>query len=108
MKITVYHANRMPDGYMYDAHYHKAPPAFPAECVKVAEVEVPDGLYPADACEEAFCLTNHIDCPWWENEGVTKMLLGPERSTSVGDVVVVNGEAFRVASFGFKPEGGAS
>jgi hypothetical protein len=107
MKVKVFHANRMPDGYMYDAHFHGAPPAYPAECKLVAEVEVPEESCLADACEEAFRLTNHIDCPWWDNEGVTRH--GPEtRSTSVGDVVVVGSVAFRVASFGFNPEGGVA
>lgn len=40
------------------------------------------------AIDDAFRLTNHIDCAWWKNDGVE--LVGPpaHRSTSVGDVVV--------------------
>jgi hypothetical protein len=38
--------------------------------------------------EEVFYLTNHVDHPWWENEGVTCIKQG--RSTSVGDVVVTS------------------
>ena len=51
---------------------------------------------------EAFQLTNHIDSAWWENEGVTR-IGGETRSTSVGDVVVLNGEAFMVKGWASSP-----
>jgi len=40
-----------------------------------------------DDLEVAFELTNTIHCAWWENEGV-EALIGPCRSSSVGDVFV--------------------
>lgn len=39
--------------------------------------------------ERAYMLTNHIDVAWWENEGVE--LVEESRSTSVGDLVDVDG-----------------
>lgn len=54
---------------------------FPDDFVKVAETETDD-------LEDVFYLTNHVNCAWWENEGVRR--IGPEcRSTSSGDVVVL-------------------
>jgi len=41
--------------------------------------------------EEAFRLTNSIDAAWYENPEV-RALVGPTRSTSVGDVVVLSDE----------------
>lgn len=47
-----------------------------------------------------FELTNHIDRPWWENEGIS--LVKESRSTSVGDLVEnERGFLFMVASVGF-------
>jgi hypothetical protein len=40
--------------------------------------------------ETAYRLTNHIDSPWWENEGVTLIGNPEHRSTSVGDVVIMS------------------
>lgn len=53
-----------------------------------------------DALEQAFRLTNHIDRPWEENPGITAEP-GPHASTSVGDVVVVDGEAYQCARMGW-------
>lgn len=80
-KITVWHA-RKPTWGSND-------PAFTQdnfELVATLEGERPDDGYEA---------TNHIDCPWWENEGVTLVGEPNQRSTSVGDVVVVDGVAHR-------------
>ena len=54
----------------------------------------------------AFQLTNHIDKPWWENEGVIAVP-GEHRSTSVGDFInLLDPENdveifYQIASFGF-------
>lgn len=54
-----------------------------------------------DDLEEAFRLTNSIDCPWQENSGVDSMLESA-RSTSVGDVMVDdNDKVWLVAGMGF-------
>jgi hypothetical protein len=76
----------------------EAPPFGPAYYEKVAEVESPSLGY-------VFFLTNSIDHPWWENEGVT---LAPglrgARSMSVGDVAVEpDGLAWVVDGCGWKP-----
>jgi hypothetical protein len=53
-----------------------------------------------DSVEEAYGLTNHVDREWWDNPGVE--LVGPKtRSTSTGDVVVVNGQGYKCESFGW-------
>lgn len=74
MKFEVFHRTHPTFGF------DDAKPLFPKDYDHVATVE-------ASALGAVFQLTNHIDRPWWENEGVT--LIGPEqyRSTSVGDVV---------------------
>lgn len=63
----------------------------------VAEVKTND-------LNEAFHLTNHIDAPWHTNKDITinKDVVSP-RSTSVGDLLVRDNEAFIVEFFGFKP-----
>jgi hypothetical protein len=66
-----------------------------ADYVKVAEVE-------AEHLDEVFRLTNTIDYDWQENEHVTATRPGqPERSTSVGDVIVLGDHAWIVDSAGF-------
>ena len=42
--------------------------------------------------EDIFRLTNHINKPWWENEGVT--LVKESRSTCVGDVIMIGNHRF--------------
>jgi len=51
-----------------------------SECVAV----IPD----CGDLNRAFDLTNHIDKPWWENEGVERTRFYGFRSTSVGDFLV--------------------
>jgi hypothetical protein len=66
-----------------------------ADYVKVAEVE-------AQTLDEAYFLTNTIDHDWQENDHVTAARPGqPERSTSVGDVIVLGDHAWMVDSAGF-------
>lgn len=66
--------------------------SFPADYELVAYVETNDR-------EKAFELTNHIDCEWWKNEGVK--CLKKTRSTSVGDVLEMQGQLFRCESAGW-------
>lgn len=68
----------------------------------VATIEMPE-VADVDALEDAFRLTNHIDDPWWENEGVT--LTKESRSTSVGDVIVVERGDTSEAIYGVSPVG---
>jgi hypothetical protein len=75
-------------------------PSFPEAFEEIAKVEVEGGSVEA-RLECAFRLTNHIDHDWRLNQGITMVKKGPVRSTSVGDVVSLNGVAYRVAAFGF-------
>ena len=61
----------------------KTHPVFPNDYKMVAIVVGTD-------VETAYRLTNHIDSPWWENEGVTLIGNPEHRSTSVGDVVIMS------------------
>jgi hypothetical protein len=70
-------------------------PKWPDEFTKVAEVAT-------DSVEEAWGLTNHVDRPWWDNPGVTLLVPKQARSSSVGDVLVVDGRPFRCASVGWE------
>ena len=73
----------------------KTPDELPKDCLeKVAEIASND-------LDNAFELTNHIDHDWTENEGVTPLVSKP-RSTSVGDVMEIEGKFLLVDSYGFK------
>lgn len=58
--------------------------------------------------ERAYMLTNHIDRPWWENEGVVKEVEEDVRSSSMGDMFILDGRAYGVDTFGFKDLGPAA
>lgn len=62
--------------------------------VKVAEVA-------GGSKANAFRLTNHIGHSWTDNDGVSVCGHGRWRSTSVGDIMRVNDEAYVVSAFGF-------
>lgn len=69
---------------------------FPTDYELVAEV-------PSDNLEVIFERTNTIECPWWENEGVFAIAKKiPCRSTSVGDVVIMNDEKWLCGALGWK------
>ena len=96
MNVTVFHANPMPDGRMYDPDFYPEPNGY----THVAVVEVPEDADNDGALGQAWQYTNHIDRAWWDNPGVTRV--GPPcRSTSVGDVLVVGDQAFRVDGVGW-------
>jgi hypothetical protein len=70
----------------------------------VAVLEVPfNGMpHPIQGfLEFAFHETNHIDHSWWRNDCVDKCW-GPCRSSSVGDMFVINGHFFVIAPYGFE------
>lgn len=78
----------------------------------VAEIDLPDAdSYAAlvNRLDEAFGLTNSIDEPWYRTKDPrVQVLVDSARSTSVGDILVVQGNpktgsaAFRVAPVGFE------
>ena len=87
MSITVYHSTnpRM--------LFSEIIPAA-SDLVQVAVVETSD-------LDDAYRLTNHIDCDWRTNSEVKTFRLGNVRSTSCGDVMELNNEFFMVAEVGF-------
>ncbi len=71
----------------------------------VALIETKDVLPLDTVLGWAFDLTNHVDQNWWENEKVK--LLKQSRSTSVGDVMILEDEkkterVFGVDGWGFQ------
>lgn len=67
-------------------------PAFPEDYHLVARV-------PGDDLDHAYERTNSISCAWFRNEGVE--VVKETRSTSVGDVVVLDGVPHRCISLGW-------
>lgn len=61
-----------------------------------------------DSLDNAWNLTNHIDSPWTENQGLTVLGDGRWRSSSVGDVMKTGGKVFVVGKFGFDDVGTAA
>lgn len=51
--------------------------------------------------DKAYEFTNHIDQHWWDNPRVTVVEPRRHRSTSVGDLMHMDGKVFMVDSFGF-------
>ncbi len=60
-----------------------------------------DGAKTQDVLETAHMLTNTIDGSWTNNEKIW-VLKEDARSTSVGDVIVINREHHQVLNFGFR------
>ena len=82
--------------------FHAVHPTFSESrtpCAKfahVADVETDD-------LEDAFERTNSIDQAWWLNKGVTKTFPGTGcRSTSVGDMAILNGVTYMCAGCGWE------
>jgi hypothetical protein len=70
-------------------------PDFPAAYDLVAEVE-------AATPDEAFGHTNHIDSDWTRNPQVKRLHVPQARSTSVGDVVELDGHCWRCEKVGWE------
>ena len=68
-----------------------------ADYIRVAVVDT-------ETLDDVFRLTNHIDCAWWDNDGVQKVV-DEARSTSVGDVICeIDDDSIKmymVAAYGF-------
>ncbi len=63
-----------------------------------------------DDLDLAWNMTNSIDCPWYEYEGVLNFkgmaeAEGRCRSAMVGDIYVLNGKAYVIAPVGFNQIG---
>jgi len=94
-KIEVWHVR---DEHLRGLRGDDVAPAFPEGYRQVAVVES------AASAEDAYRLTNSIHCGWWEHAQV-RSLVGPCRSTSVGDVVVVGGVPMICDRVGFSALG---
>ena len=96
----VYFDIMMGDAAVIESAIKKAPSwdALGLFIQKVAEVE-------GDNMGNAFRLTNHIESDWTKNEGVSAMGNGQWRSTSVGDVMRVEGVLHAVSNIGFQKLG---
>ena len=89
IKSRVYHRNPIQNTYLLSAQSSDKP-----TFTLVAEVD-------SDNLEEIFQLTNHIDHSWTQNKKVTVITKNKVRSTSVGDLVFVNGKNFVCESVGW-------
>lgn len=93
MTFTVYHATKTDEQGRLGFGFF--PAQFPQDFKLVAIVE-------AEQVEATYQLTNHIDRQWQDNDGVTYAAEGPQRSTSVGDVVESEAGFYVVAPVGFR------
>lgn len=72
----------------------------------VATYDAVGPMHDAELLEKVFELTNHIHGPWWNNTDVVKCNRNiNERSTSVGDVVVIEFDDGSEATYGCAPIG---
>jgi hypothetical protein len=55
-----------------------------------------------ESLDDAYQDTNHVDCDWWDHTSVTLVGEPTHRSTSVGDVVVMDGVPYRCGSVGWE------
>jgi len=97
MKVEVYHAKEPNFGFKL-AHFPD--PKWPDEFTLVAEINSPRNN-PFDALDDAYFLTNSIDKPWWEHKSV-HAVVDRARSTSVGDVIIVDKIPYKVTMVGFE------
>jgi hypothetical protein len=87
--------------------YHAIFPTFSEQVQKmdeyelVAIVDVTDNS-DRDMLEEVFYLTNHVDGDWTDGSKVEVKKEGGCRSTSVGDIVVIEGRHYLCQGMGWK------
>ncbi|NOG73726.1 hypothetical protein [Roseicella sp. DB1501] len=95
MKVSVYH----------DTHPTFGLEKSEAPIEKVADLHLADATPVETALSHAFRLTNHVDEAWNDPAHHPDFLIpapGPQRSTSVGDIVVVDAKrAFACARVGW-------
>ena len=95
MIARVFHAINPNFGFVSPEHPN---PVWPMDYRHVADVEVGD--YKTQCPENAFRLTNHIDTDWFFNKEIV-WFMPQSRSTSVGDIVEIDGMYWRVENVGF-------
>lgn len=94
--IRVYHNVKAVSAKTYLSFFNHKFIAVPEnQLIFVAEVRTND-------LQVAFRLTNTKEKDWWTYEGVSQQFSGSYcRSTSVGDVLELNGTYYAIAPFGF-------
>lgn len=98
--LQVYHA---PKALFYTRKVADAAAAFRAgRYTKVAQLEEPQGIDTDGALEHGYVRTNSINAQWVHNKDVTLFVMTC-RSTSPGDIIVLNDVPYFVGSFGFEP-----
>jgi len=97
MKVKVYHASHPDFGFTRPGDQ---PPSWPNEFILVAQIDSPRNNV-TEALDDAYYLINSIDKPWWENKSVT-VIVANTRSTSVGDVIVVDDVPYKSVMVGFE------
>lgn len=76
---------------------------FNAKYVQVAQVSINELEFRVEQArlEQVWYLTNNVSGAWEFNAGVTTVVEGPLRSTSIGDVVARGNKDYVAAAFGF-------
>ena len=104
--IMVYHAKREHFVEAQNLAYLAEEEPVAAKFVSMLDVQ---GCYEyvasveSDDLDTAYRLTNHIDCAWWEQDGVARShKVEKARSTSIGDLMVAPEGIYAVMPFGFK------
>jgi hypothetical protein len=91
MAIAIWHC--LPENIGNPAEQNR--PLWPEKYQKVAVVDT-------DNLEEAFRLTQHIEEDWTRGSQVLWRWIGRTRSSSIGDVFVLEDQAWIILSFGFE------
>ena len=90
--IHVYHLKDFSQSVQ--TYLDKPGASFPDAFVKAATIQLLYHEKPADALNRAYRMTQNDDYPWTSKQSIVST--GESgRSTSVGDVIMVNDEAFR-------------
>lgn len=100
MLLHVYHAKLPNWGY---PSLDRPDPVWPDDFEHVADVTINSHKSIEDALDSAFALTNHVWCDWHNppDPGVVCFVKSP-RSTSVGDMIVVNRRRYLCIDAGWK------
>jgi len=100
-QVKVYHSLPAENERMYNPSWDGDWPFGEDHYRLVAIVNIPGDVHIEEAREVAFDATNSYEVAWRERAGVELAAPWPIRSTSVGDVVVIDERAFRVEGAGW-------
>lgn len=100
VKVELYHCEDFRKTLYYQFDDTIEQPRFPEDYTKVAVAEYPRTDSDDQILEKIWESTNTIDHPWFERFS-GQVIGGPHRSTSVGDIVVINDEPHVCVSIGW-------